>query len=87
MKKQGSAFHFLGLNAADTNPNARVFLKRYGWTWPSIIDSRRTLARRFSVDYQPAVILIDARGRFVAGFAGRGTPQLWDQLKSKLATQ
>ena len=58
MKQQGSAYHFLGLNAADTNPTARAFLKRYGWRWPSISDPQRTLARRFGANYQPAVLLI-----------------------------
>ncbi len=84
MKKQGKGFRFLGLNAADTPANARAFLKRYGWTWPSVVDPRRRLARRFGVDYQPAVILIDARGRFVAGFQGYGTPARWNALKRKL---
>ena len=84
MKQQGGAYRFLGLNAADTNPTARAFLKRYGWTWPSISDPRRTLARRFGVTYQPAVLLIDEKGRFVAGFEGAGTPTRWNSLKRKL---
>lgn len=84
MKQQGSRYRFLGLNAADTRPTARAFLKRFGWTWPSISDPQRRLARRFGVEYQPAVILIDAEGRIVAGFEGHGTPARWNALKSKL---
>jgi hypothetical protein len=84
VKQQGSAYHFLGLNAADTPPGARAFIKQYGWTWPSIVDPQRTLSRRFGADYQPAVLLIDAKGRFVGGFQGRGTPALWNDLKRKL---
>lgn len=84
MKQQGSRYRFLGLNAADMQPTARAFLKRYGWTWPSISDPQRRLARRLGVDYQPAVILIDARGRVVAGFEGYGTPARWSALKRKL---
>lgn len=84
MKKQGRAYHFLGLNAADTNARARAFLKKYNWTWPSISDPRRTIARRFGATYQPAVLVIDAKGRYVAGFQGAGTPKLWDALKAKL---
>ena len=87
MKQQGSAYRFLGLNAADTNGRARAFLKQYGWTWPSISDPQRTLARRFGATYQPAVILVDAKGRYVAGFQGAGTPALWNALKRKLRTQ
>jgi len=81
VKQQGTAYHFLGLNAADTNARARAFLKQYGWTWPSIRDPQRTLAHR------PAVLLIDAQGRYVAGFEGAGTPVLWNALKRKLRTQ
>jgi hypothetical protein len=55
VKQQGSRYRFLGLNAADTRPTARAFLKRYGWTWPSISDPQRRLARRFRVDYQPVI--------------------------------
>ena len=73
MKQQDSRYRFLGLNAADTRPTARAFLKRYGWTWPSIGDPQRRLARQFGVEYQPAVILIDAQGRVVARFEGYGT--------------
>ncbi len=86
MKQQGSRYRFLGLNAADTPASARAFLKRYGWTWPSISDPQRSLARRFGVQYQPAVILIDGKGRFVAGFEGYGTPARWNELKNKLRT-
>ena len=84
MKQQGTAYHFLGLNAADTNARARAYLRQYGWTWPSIRDPQRTLAHRFGATYQPAVILIDARGRVVAGFEGAGTPALWNQLRDRL---
>jgi hypothetical protein len=86
VKQQGNAYRFLGLNAADTGPGARAFVKRYAWSWPSIVDPQRRLARRFGANYQPAVILIDAQGRVVAGFEGRGTPALWNALKRKLRT-
>jgi cytochrome c biogenesis protein CcmG/thiol:disulfide interchange protein DsbE len=84
--QQGKAYHFLGLNTDDTNSNARAFLRRYGWKWPSIADPRRTLSRRFGASYQPAVIVVDARGRFVAGFEGRGTPARWNALERKLTS-
>jgi hypothetical protein len=75
---------FLGVDAADTREGALAFLKRYRWTWPSIVDPNRQQARRFGVDYQPAFIVIDALGRFVGGFAGRGTPARWSALAAKL---
>jgi hypothetical protein len=30
------------------------------------------------------VILIDAKGRFVGGFEGAGTPALWNKLRDML---
>jgi peroxiredoxin len=86
VRQQGTRFGFLGLNTADTPAGARAFVKRYGWKWPSISDPKRRLARRFGIDYQPAVILVDARGRVVAGFEGYGTPARWNALKSRLRT-
>ena len=78
------AVPFLGLDAADTPPEAQTFVRRYGWTWPSLRDPNRTLARTFGATYQPAFILIDAKGRFVGGFQAPGTVQRWNALVAKL---
>jgi hypothetical protein len=59
-------------------------VRRYGWTWPSLRDPERALARRFGATYQPAFFLIDARGRYVAGFQDAGTPARWDALVAEL---
>lgn len=72
------------LNAADTDEGARAFVATYGWTWPSIRDPQRTLARRSGATYQPAFILIDAMGRTVAGFQGAGSPAPWNALRARL---
>jgi hypothetical protein len=67
-------------------PGAKAFVERYGWGWPSLRDPRRTLARRFGATYQPAFIVVDARGRVVAGYQGPGSPALWNALLAKLRT-
>ena len=59
-------------------------MRRYGWTWPSIRDPERALARRFGMTYQPAFILIDAKGRYVAGFQDAGTEKRLNALVEKL---
>lgn len=74
----------MGLNAADTPDSARTFVRRYGWTWPSISDPQRARARTLGATYQPAFILLDARGRIVAGFQGGGTPARWSALLARL---
>jgi hypothetical protein len=62
-------------------------VRAYGWKWPSISDPQRTRARRLGADYQPAFILLDAKGRIVAGFAGGGTPARWSALLARLRPQ
>jgi hypothetical protein len=47
-------------------------------------DPQRALARRFGATYQPAFVLIDAKGGYVAGFQGEGTPARWNALVAKL---
>ena len=84
MTKQGKGLRFLGLNAVDDVASGLAFQRRYGWTWPSLRDPERKLARRFGATYQPAFVLIDAQGRFVAGFQAAGTPARWDALVSRL---
>ena len=59
-------------------------MRRNGWTWPSIRDPDRLLARRFGMTYQPAFILIDAGGRFVYGFQAAGTEERWNALVARL---
>lgn len=84
VNKQGKRIAFLGLNTADEPDRARDFQRRFRWTWPSLVDPGRTLANRLGATYQPAFVLIDARGRFVAGFQAAGTPSRWNALLAKL---
>jgi cytochrome c biogenesis protein CcmG, thiol:disulfide interchange protein DsbE len=86
IRKRGkrNAVVFLGLNAADQLASAKAFQKRYRWTWPSIRDPKRALARKFGATYQPAFILIDAKGRFVSGFQAAGTRGRWNALIKRL---
>jgi hypothetical protein len=75
---------FLGLNADDQNADALAYVRKYGWTWRSLRDPRRELSYRLGATYQPAFILIDAKGRFVAGFQGEGSPERWNALVDRL---
>lgn len=85
VKKRGrNAVVFLGLNTVDDLADAKAFQKRYRWTWPSIRDPKRALARKFGATYQPAFVLIDAKGRFVSGFQAAGTPARWNALIARL---
>jgi hypothetical protein len=64
--------------------SARAFVKEFGWTWPSIHDPDRRLAKRLGADYQPYVAVIDADGRIVATFDGGGDEPTWEALVERL---
>ena len=59
-------------------------MKEYGWKWPQIIDTNRAKAKRFGVLWQPAVIVIDARGRIVAVDQSYERERAWNRLAAKL---
>lgn len=69
---------------ADTSSRAREFVRRYGWTWPSIVDPARTRAKRLGAVYQPVTILIDAEGRIVGAHEGEGDAAAWEALADRL---
>jgi hypothetical protein len=75
---------FVGLNVADTPEDARGFLRRYGWSWPQVVDTRREHARALGGEYQPFVALVDAEGRLVGTLDGGGTESAWERLLSGL---
>ncbi len=75
---------YLGLDVADTLDEGRGFIERYGWSWPSIQDPERRRARRLGADYQPHFILVDAKGRIVATWEGRGNEAVWEAMREKL---
>jgi hypothetical protein len=74
----------VGLDAADTPERAREFVTKYGWSWPSIQDPQRRLAKRLGADYQPYVAVLDAEGEIVATFDGGGDEATWEALVDQL---
>jgi hypothetical protein len=75
----------VGLNVADTVDEARAFVERYGWTWPSIRDHDRRRARRLGAEYQPHVIAIDADGNIVGSYEGGGSDADWEALAARVS--
>ena len=75
---------YLGINVADTPDEARAFVERYGWDWPSIRDPGRDLARALGADYQPHFIVVDEEGRIAATHQGGGDAGVWGALASRL---
>ena len=69
---------------ADTADEAKSFIERYGWTWPSIQDPQRDRARSLGATYQPHFILVDAKGGIVDTWEGGGDAGVWAAMTAKL---
>lgn len=64
--EQHPEIHALGINVADDQGNAREFVEKFGWTFPSLFDPGRKLAGSLGASYQPLYALLDADGKLVA---------------------
>lgn len=66
----GQGVRFVGINTRDTNDNARAFERRFGITYPSIIDEDGVLLLRFKETLPPQAIpttlVVDKDGRMAA---------------------
>jgi cytochrome c biogenesis protein CcmG/thiol:disulfide interchange protein DsbE len=82
--KEHPELQYVGLDVADTEDRAEQFVRRYGWTWPSIVDPQRRRAKKLGAEYQPFVAVIDADGRIVATHAGGGEKSVWEGLIERL---
>jgi hypothetical protein len=84
-KKEHPKLVYLGINVASTTDEARDFVKKYDWDWPSIHDPQRVRARSLGAEYQPHVILVDADGGIVGRHVGGGSKAEWERLAAKLS--
>jgi hypothetical protein len=71
---------FIGLNVDDTTANAKAFVKKYGWKWPSIKDPERKLEAKLGGSYQPFIALINPKGEIAGRFVGPGKASDWQRL-------
>jgi thiol-disulfide isomerase/thioredoxin len=66
----GHGVRFVGIDTRDTNDNARAFERRFGITYPSIVDEDGALLLRFKETLPPQAIpttlVIDKDGRMAA---------------------
>ena len=69
---------------ADTADDATSFVDRYDWPWDSMQDPERERARALGATYQPHFILLDASGRIVDTWEGRGDAEIWEAMLAKL---
>jgi cytochrome c biogenesis protein CcmG/thiol:disulfide interchange protein DsbE len=68
----GDRVQFLGIDIEDSVASARAFVRRYGWTFPSIRDPDFPSAFRSGLGFagQPNTLFYDASGRLVRRWQG-----------------
>jgi thiol-disulfide isomerase/thioredoxin len=75
LAQQGNDVQFVGLDTRDSDTAARSFIKKFGITYPNVIDRDGALQLRFSDTLPPqaipSTIVIDAQGRVAARALGK----------------
>ena len=77
-------FEFVGLNISDDLNEAKSFVRRHGWMWPSLVDSDAELAGSLGLYGHPAVAVLDENGVIVARHIGGGDVETWETLADEL---
>jgi peroxiredoxin len=66
---KGKGLVTLGLNAEEPAV-AREFIKRSGYTFATLVDEQRAMARAYQVSAIPQTLIIDKDGKVAAHFIG-----------------
>ena len=74
----------MGVNISDDRNAATAFLRKYGWTWPSLADPDVELAGSLGLFGHPAVAVLDENGIVVARHVGGGDAATWEALADEL---
>jgi thiol-disulfide isomerase/thioredoxin len=79
----GDRVQFLGIDIEDSVDSARAFIRRFGWTFPSIRDPAFPSSFRPGLGFaaQPNTLFYDASGRLVDAWQG---PLPADRLRSDI---
>ncbi|MDD2818142.1 MAG: TlpA disulfide reductase family protein [Candidatus Nanopelagicales bacterium] len=76
-KYEASGVDFVGLNIRDSTVSAIAFEKKFGITYPSLVDTGGELVLRFAGNLNPSAIpstlLVDKQGRVAASILGKVT--------------
>lgn len=77
---------FLGIDVEDTTSDGLAFLKAYGATYPSVIDTGGRTLVDYGVTYTPETIFIDRTGKVIGAVRMQITSQqLQDNLQKLIA--
>ncbi len=74
-EQQGKDVQFIGLDTRDSDTSALTFIKKFGITYPNVIDRDGSLQLRFSGTLPPQAIpstlVVDANGKVAARALGK----------------
>ena len=68
------------MNISDDPGEAKAFIRKYGWSWPSLADPDLELAGSLGLYGHPAVAVLDERGVIVSRLIGGGDAETWEAL-------
>jgi len=90
-KYEASGVDFVGLNIRDSTVSAIAFEKKFGITYPSLVDTGGELVLRFAGDLNPSAIpstlLVDKKGRVAASILGKVTEAMLTSLIQALQSE
>jgi cytochrome c biogenesis protein CcmG/thiol:disulfide interchange protein DsbE len=72
------------VNISDDQGEAKAFIRKYGWTWPSLVDPDVELAGSLGLYGHPAIAVLDERGVIAARLIGGGDVETWEALAADL---
>jgi cytochrome c biogenesis protein CcmG, thiol:disulfide interchange protein DsbE len=69
-QRYGERVVFLGVDARDSEDDARAFLKRYGITYPNVVDAHEEITGRLGLRGFPTTYIFDRAGKVRASVVG-----------------
>lgn len=63
----------VGVSYTDNLPDARKFIRRYGWTFPNLSDPEGLAGARYELSGLPVTVILDSEGRIAARLRGPQT--------------
>ncbi len=86
-RRYTAAVRFVGIDTQDSRGAARSFVRRYGLSFPHLVDPQATLAGKLGAFGVPTVYLLDRRGRIAATIIGKRDERIFAAYLRLLANQ
>ena len=84
-KTYGDRVQFVGVDILDARDSARAFMRRYGWTYPSVFDPNAAIRDGLGIIGQPATLFYDADGALVKQWLGPITEEMLTSNLERIA--